>query len=664
MLFCLKTFSDHTFEEGNVVETKTELPPIVVRDRAVYGNTTTVAIKILDALEQRAKKMERKELPEDAMSLVTVDEFINVSATSNQVQDVLNRLLDRDGKGKDQIAFFSPYVINDKGKTVLKLALIHPPLRNNVRDARRLYEKCISTSIEYISRIFENRKKKSIDPLKGPQKFDIYFFSYANEFKRFVDSVFAHHKLHRLDTSDFEKKVLAGLAEQGFLTEVSKNYYIVSQDKGQDGEVRAHLTYLKTGLVDTSLTQEQKYNLQDIINQLELNTDKIDDEKNKIKLDELKSNLINRLIETAKNPDKRDLTWINFEKELQNIQYPKIEDAEILRSEMFNEFGGVSHINKEGLIVCCFVHPHYFSLVESHITRLSLTQPEYRKKLEWLKKIKQKIQSIPALDDEFDRKIPDEQRLELAKELATFKYQLENRLSKEKFDQKYDSSKGYTMLLISGLALGLMGLTFGPLGVIFGLVPAGIAVWWGFKKVDPNQKQSDKKEETIQPVAKQTEVKANPGEDRKKYYAGLGERLEKKLTTGSVKFISEKFLTDKKIEKKLEDLIADEPELLKIRDKQKLSAEFDRGMSTRFIKIRLPKEYVDAGQENYWIIPKSDWDAGKGRENSALIKEFKRLKEAEKPGSLRFKVFDHLERSSLYYHQPTYAKQYIVDKTK
>jgi hypothetical protein len=199
---------------------------------------------------------------------------------------------------------------------------------------------------------------------------------------------------------------------------------------------------------------------------------------------------------------------------------------------------------------------------------------------------------------------------------------------------------------------------------MLGLIPAGALVWLAFRKEDPNQKQPEKKEETIQSVAKQTEVKTNPGEDRKKYYAGLGERLEKRLTSQNVKFISEKFLTDKKIEKKLEDLIADEPELLKIRDKQKLTAEFDRGMSTRFIKIRLPKEYVDLGEENYWIIPKSDWDAGKGRENSALIKEFKRLKEAEKPGSIRFKVFDHLERSSLYYHQPSYAKQYIVDKTK
>jgi hypothetical protein len=196
MGFLLKSVATYSFDEADVIKDQPVNSPIVVRDRSSYGNPGSVASKILNALEERAKKFERNEMPEDAISLVTVDQFVNVIGTPTQVQDVLDRILDLRGKGNERIAFFSPFIINDKGKTALKLALIHPPLRNNVRDARKLYEKCIETSIEYASRIFENRKKNTVDISKAPQKFDMYFFSYAGEFRRFVDRVFDFYKLN------------------------------------------------------------------------------------------------------------------------------------------------------------------------------------------------------------------------------------------------------------------------------------------------------------------------------------------------------------------------------------------------------------------------------------------------------------------------------------
>jgi len=669
MFFNLKSISTYSFDEADTTQNQPVNPPIVVRDRTTYANPGSVATKILNALEERAKKFERKEMPEDAISLVTIDQFVNVIGSPTQVQDALDRILDLRGKGKDRIAFFSPFIINDKGKTALKLALIHPPLRNNLRDARKLYEKCIETSIEYASRIFENRKKNTINLSVAPQKFDPYFFSYASEFKRFVDKVFDFHKLQRLDTNDFEKKVLLGLAEKGLLSKVSPNYFIVNQDAGQDSEVKAHLTYLKSGLADASLTQEQKYELQDIINQLELNTDKIDDQKYKMKLEALKKDLINRMVDLAKNPDKRDLMWINFEKELQEIQYPKIEDAEILRGEMFNELGGVSYINKEGLIVGCFVHPHYFSLVESHITRLSVTQPEYRKKLEWLKKIKEKIQSIPALDDEFDRRIPNEQRLELAKEIATFKYQLDVKQSKEKFDEKYESSRGYAAIFISILVLGLLGSIAGPFAVMAGLVPAGVLVWLAFRKNDPNKKQvvtEQKISEPVSPTAVESKNE-NLKEDKTIYYSKLSAVLEKNLFPEGKKFdtVFDKCFTDKTIKSNLTRIVKDAKLSVDMSNPDKVFGEVDRAFSTQYVKIRLPENLVPEDGPNYYYIPKTDWEVSKKRgQKSLLVETFAELKKKHNPSSLQFKVFDHLENATVLYHTPEYAKKYIVDKTK
>jgi hypothetical protein len=319
------------------VETQSDVgySPMLVEDRGHFSNTNSTYLNnILMLLETKAKRFESTkangdpEVPEDPVYLLKIRDLEGRS--SQTFSNSIKSLVTVDQKVKNRqakpIAVLCPLILFEGGSLKIEFVLIYPPSKNGMRDARPLYQKCIEISSKSITEALKDRRKKTVSLSNVPEEFDPYYLSYDRELKRRIDKEFDKQQLQRINTDDFERNLISLLARNELVTAASEDYFIVTEEPGDDAEVTAHINYLREGMekIKDPLLKSKVLSIVENLKAIQLNA------SSKIKLNELeelkeiltqkiKNNTIGVKTVSPEEDKKRDVTIIDFAAALENI---------------------------------------------------------------------------------------------------------------------------------------------------------------------------------------------------------------------------------------------------------------------------------------------------------------------------------------------------------
>lgn len=456
------------------VETQSDVgySPMLVQDRSQFSNTNSTYVNnIVMELEARVKKFEAKnangdpEVPEDPVYLLKIRDLEGRS--SQTFSNSIKSLVTIDQKIKNRhakpTAILSPLILLEKGNLKIELVLIYPPLKNAVRDARPLYQKCIETSFKSIAEALKDRRKKTISLANVPEEFDPFYLSYAQELKRKIDKAFQDQQLERINTNDFERSLISLLKQNDLIHDAGEDYFIVAQEPGDDAEVTTHIDYLNEG-VEKIKDPILKVKVLDIIEKLKVIKEhagtKIElndfNELKEILIQKIKNNTIGVRTLDPNEDKKRDVTTIDFAGVLENIGIDPLEYSEKLQYELLTSLGGVLTKDERDRAIGLFVHPEYFIYAEIYLYEKAIHHPEYRKKVEWINEIKNNIIKDKTLKLLINQGIEPGEISKLAGDLSAFKTQLERKIEDEEYQRTHDNTQGYTLSAIhAGAVIGL-----------------------------------------------------------------------------------------------------------------------------------------------------------------------------------------------------------------
>jgi glutaredoxin-related protein len=521
--------------DTEIGETPASSAPMIVRDRSSFSNPSKIESEILNRMESAARQFEKGTGKEDIRSQVMVDQVIGLGSP-NAVASAIENILDLKGNGENRVAYLCPLFIYDNGVKV-KLVLIHPALKNNVRDARRLFQQALDLSLPVIERMVEARKKKPLQvDEKNPGKhllekkadgkigFDPYRVSFEKEFNRYLSKTFETLSLNRVNTDLFERRVMSELASRKQITALTPEYHVVAQEvtidnKGEfasQPEIISHyrvladalktiiLPKLKTIAEQKSFTgwvpqADSEDNIQPLIDLVQRFPNEGLTSKPELQFKEqinqvleVLQKVMTKTEEVAEQKTEKQIRQ-RVEKYIENIKansldpqkrfitsidfvketFESDEDRGEVKKDLMNSMGGLSLRNNAEQDIVVFVHPHYFLFVEVQLTRLAELDPKARKRLDLLKKIKQNIVSRPELAAELNKGIPGDQYEELTRLLNMWEGRLQEKLKQEAIDQTYDVTKGFVFSL---LHLGISGALWAMIGGFMGGLLFGVSV--------------------------------------------------------------------------------------------------------------------------------------------------------------------------------------------
>ncbi len=215
-------------------------PKILVKDRTIFAHPSPVEFEILGRLEDKARLFQQDQVKEKSPTyLVTIDQFKN-EATPSALQRALERITDARGNGQNRVAYLYPFLLQEGGKVRLKLALIHPPLVDNMRDAFDFVRQCFDFSKPQIDAIIKSRRNRPVNlPEQNPgaalmvtrkdnkAAFVPRALALENEVKRLIHKAFKDLELSPLATGDFVQRFVQYAKSKNYLYEVINDYHIV-----------------------------------------------------------------------------------------------------------------------------------------------------------------------------------------------------------------------------------------------------------------------------------------------------------------------------------------------------------------------------------------------------------------------------------------------------
>jgi hypothetical protein len=351
---------------------------------------------------------------------------------------------------------------------------------------------------------------------------------------------------------------------------------------------------------------------------------------------------------------KTELTLISLnlteEVERAGIKEPdKIKNfTERLRKDITNIFGTYFPKDENGKSVFYAVDQSYMASVLHKLASLSISNPEYKKELEYAKIINQELtlQKNPRLNTN----IKEDHINKLTSDINSLEQQERERLKREAFQRKFNLPVGLIVFIFLMVIFVMISFVEASLGTIFfGLLvsaAAGLAAAIYFRKKD---KQLDKKNQSKSnafgnEVGFDTAMQKSIEEDSKSKEektsiiarAAIQYVFPKKYNTIDEKLYDISLLRTK-IQSNLDDIKRAVPALAKEGDNQKVASAVEYSLMTNSVVIAIPADIVPKGKPASVIINKEDFKsplmrnqmseyyravAEKNKYDSALVKYY------------------------------------------
>lgn len=321
---------------------------------------------------------------------------------------------------------------------------------------------------------------------------------------------------------------------------------------------------------------------------------------------------------------KNELTLLNLdlneEVERAGIKEPEKAKSfsERLKKDISNNFGTYTPKDDSGKQTFYVVDHSYMASVLHKMASIAVTNPEYKKELDYAKVINQELtlQKNPKLNTN----IKEDHVSKLTSDMNSLEQQERERLKREAFQRKFNLPVGLMVFIPLMAIFIIISFVEASLGaILFGLVLSGalgLAAAIYFRKRDGS---SDKKNqgkagvfgiENITDTAMQKAIEEDfKGKEDKTSIiakAAIHHVFPKKYNTIEEKLYDINMLRTR-IQSSLDDIKKAVPILAKENDNQKVASAIEYSLMTNSVVIAIPADVVPRGKPASVIIAKEDF---------------------------------------------------------
>ncbi|MBK8399067.1 MAG: hypothetical protein IPL26_27990 [Leptospiraceae bacterium] len=369
-------------------------------------------------------------------------------------------------------------------------------------------------------------------------------------------------------------------------------------------------------------------------------------------------NKLNKSLEkliTENTKSELTLTTLDLVQEVERagIKEPeKIKNfSERLKKDIMNTFGTYAPKDDSGKSIFYVVDQSYMASVLHKLASLSISDPQYKKELDYAKIINQEL--ILQKNPKLNTNIKEDHIHKLTSDMNSLEQRERERLKKEAFQRKFNLPAGMIVFILLMMFFLVISFSEGSLGtIIFGFPLSailGLAAAVYFRKKDGSTDKKNQNKagsfspefgmDTAMQKALEDDVK---GKDEKTSIiakAAINYVFPKKYNTIDEKLYDINLLRTK-IQSNLDDIKRAVPILAKESDNQKVSSSIEYSLMTNSVVIAIPADIVPRGKPASVIINKEDFKSPLMR--NQMSEHYRALAEKNKYDTALLKYYTFL----------------------